>query len=89
MHLNSEDRLKVIKKELIKVQVLEAPGAIMFGLGLYGKFGANGNAFHPFLNNPENINALLVIGVVILAWGGYKSFTLLRERENLKNKSGI
>ncbi len=89
MYLNPEDRVKEIDKEFIKVQIFEAPGTIMLGLGLYGKFGADGNAFHPFLNDPTNINILLILGAVIMAWGGYKSFTLLREKASLKKKHGI
>lgn len=88
MYQRPEDRLNDIKKELIKVQIFEAPGTILFGLGLYGKFAANGNAFHPFLNDPANINTLLVLGVAIMAWGGYRFFSLLRERADLQKQLG-
>jgi hypothetical protein len=86
MHQNLEERVKEIDKEFKKVQLFEMPGPIMVGLGLYGKFGADGGAFHPFLNDPTNINILLIIGGMIMAWGVSKSVALLREKANLQKE---
>jgi len=45
--LSAEEKVKQLKK----LALLDIPGSILIGLGLYGKFAANGHAFHPFLNN--------------------------------------
>ena len=41
--INPEERLKEIQKEITKVVMLESPGTIMVGVGLYAKFAANGD----------------------------------------------
>ncbi len=89
MYSQPEDQLKKLQKEQIKASVQEMPGTIMLGLGLYGKFAANGNAFHPLLNEPTNVNLLLVLGAAIMAWGGYKFFKVTREISLLKEQHGI
>ena len=48
--MNKEQRLKEIDREIVKVGIIDAPGTILVGLGLYGKFAARGEAFHPLLN---------------------------------------
>ena len=83
---NTETRLKEIEKEFLKLGIIDAPGCIMLGLGLYGKFGAHGNAFHPLLNDPQIVNTLLFLGGVIVAWGAYKGFRLALERARLENQ---
>ncbi|MFC3094230.1 hypothetical protein DRW07_14920 [Alteromonas sediminis] len=72
---NSE-QIKALKASLIKTQLIEAPGAIMVGLGLYGKFGANGDAFLPLLNDPSTVNFMLAVGAIIMAWGAFKTIKI-------------
>ena len=87
--ITPEQRIQEIEKELIKVSIIDAPGTIMVGLGLYGKYGANDNAFHPLLNDPNIFHTLIAVGAAIMAWGGYKILTLSREKVRLKSKHGI
>ena len=63
-------------KQLKKIAIIDTPGSILIGLGLYGKFGANGNAFHPFLNSETNLNAMLVVGGIIWAYGLYRTLNI-------------
>lgn len=56
----------------------------MFGLGLYGKFAANGDAFVHWLNDGTVVNFLLVFGALIMAGGGYRIFTLVRKKARLR-----
>ncbi len=83
---NKEQRIKEIDKEIAKVGIIDAPGTIMFGLGLYAKFAPEGNAFLPILNNQTIVNAMLALGSVIMIWGVYKTYTLVRERSQLSKK---
>lgn len=83
----AEQRLKDIDKELIKVSIIDAPGSIMLGLGLYVKFAADGEAFLPILNNESVVNFMLVAGAAIMIWGAYKIVTLGREKAKLKNEA--
>jgi hypothetical protein len=62
---------------------MESPGSVMIGLGLYGKFAAKGNAFHPLLNNMNVVDSLLVAGALITVWGGHKIFKLSKEKMHL------
>ncbi|MGH1487290.1 MAG: hypothetical protein ACRBCI_13840 [Cellvibrionaceae bacterium] len=87
--MTSEERLKEIDKKIFLQQFFDAPGTIMVGLGLYAKFAANGNAFLPLLNNPNVVNGMLVMGVTIMAWGGYKVLTLVLEKARIKNEHNL
>ncbi len=71
------------KKQIIKIHILAAPGAIFLGLGLYGMFGANGNAFHPLLDDQTIVAALLLSGVAIEIWQFLALFPLLKKHGKL------
>jgi hypothetical protein len=81
-----EDELKSIKKELIKTQIIGAPGMILVGLGLYGVFGAEGKAFHPFLNDLNNCYAMLAVGGAIALWEGIKVAQLTKRQSKLNKQ---
>ena len=68
MGQNNETELKNIKKKIVRIQIIGVPAAILIGLGLYGIFGANGNAFHPVLNDRKVIYSMLVVGVILEIW---------------------
>lgn len=89
MHHTPEVQLQTLKQQLAKVQLIEAPGTIMFGLGVYGKFAANGNAFHPLLNDPGVVSMLLGAGGTVMAWGTYKLVIILREMQRVKKRHGL
>jgi hypothetical protein len=81
--MNNSEKIAELEKKITRVTWIESPGAIMFGLGLYGKLGAGGNAFHPLLNDVAVVNSLLVAGGLIMIWGGYNIFTLKRQQNRL------
>jgi hydroxymethylglutaryl-CoA reductase len=83
--MNNEQQIKDIDRQILKVSIMDAPGSILFGLGLYGKFAVNGDAFIPMLNEASIVNSCLAAGAAIMAWGGYKILTLSREKSQLKN----
>ena len=80
---NNEDELNNIKKKIVKTQIIGAPGAILLGLGLYGLFGANGDAFHPLLNYKSIVNSLLIVGVAIELWQLYVLIPLFKKQSKL------
>jgi len=80
---NYEAELNNIKKKIIKTQIIGAPGLILLGLGLYGMFGANGNAFHPLLNDKSIVNSLLIVGVAIELWQLYVIIPLFKKQAKL------
>ncbi len=83
-----EAELKSIKKKIVKTQIIGAPGAIFIGLGLYGIFGANGNAFHPLLNDKSIVNSLLIVGVAIELWQIYIIIPLFKKQAKLVREKG-
>ncbi len=89
MLIDKEQRIREIDKEIKKVGIIDAPGSIMVGLGLYAKLAANGDAFLPILNDQSFVNMILVFGGAIMLWGAYKTFTLVRERARLQNEPGL
>ena len=80
---SNEEELVGIKKKIIKTQLIGTPGAILIGLGLYGMFGANGDAFHPLLNNEVFVQRILIIGAVIEIWQFYVLMPLFKRQSKL------
>lgn len=72
MDNNEKTKERSMQRELQKLQAMTTPGYMALGLGLYGKFAAHGNAFHPLLNNENVVLVLLGIGVFTVFWGGYR-----------------
>ena len=64
-------------------QLIGAPGAIFIGLALYAIFGANGDAFHPLLNDKTIVNSLLIIGIAIELWQFYVIIPLFKKQAKL------
>ena len=87
--MNPGQRIKEVQKEIVKVSILESPGAIMFGLGLYGKFGPEGDAFLSILNNEMVVNMLLGLGALIMAWGALKIVSLAKESARLREEQEL
>ena len=83
MNANNKEQLKRVKSQIIKTQILAAPGAILLGLGLYGMIGANGNAFHPLLNDLNVVYGCLAIGSAIEIWQFFKVIPLLKKQSQI------
>lgn len=84
MQADREKEAKDLESKLLWVSIIDTPGAILVGLALYGKFGANGNAFHPLLNNGSVLAAMFAVGGAIMAWGTWQVITLAKRRANLQ-----
>ena len=85
---SSKEELVAIKKKIVKTQLIGAPGAILIGIGLYGMFGANGDAFHPLLNDEVFVQRIIIIGAAIEMWQFYVLIPLLKRQSKLaKNKN--
>ena len=80
-----EDKLSLdeVKKKIMIINILIAPAAIALGLGLYGVFGAKGNAFHPLLNNMNFSYTLIGIGALIELIGTLKLIPLFKLQNKL------
>jgi hypothetical protein len=85
--MNSVERINEIQKEIRNIAIMDFPASILVGLGLYGKFGSSGNAFHPLLNDQNVVNGMLIIAAAIMIWGSIKIISLLKERAQLKEKA--
>ena len=59
-------QLKEVTAKLIKVQMFGAIGWILVGFAMYGIWGAQGNAFHPLLNDSNVVYGMLTVGIAIM-----------------------
>lgn len=88
--MDSKTELKQTEKEILKLNIVGMPGAIFIGLSLYAIFEANGNAFHPALNNQTFVYSLLAAGIIIEIWQLTKLLPLFKKRAKLaKQESGL
>ena len=70
-----------INRSMLMVAIIDFPGTLLFGLGLYGIFAGFDQGFLPMLAHPMIINAMLVIGGAIMAWGMFRMMGLAREKQ--------
>jgi hypothetical protein len=89
MNANTEAELKRLKRRIILTQVIGTPGAVILGLGLYGVFGTNGDAFHPLLNDKNIVAGLVIIGVAIEIWQFVVLIPLFRKQIKLMNERNV
>lgn len=78
--MNQNTNHAAFQRALLKVAAIDGVASLLLGLGLYGKFAAKGNAFHPLLNDANTVNALLVLGGLGMMWGAYQVMTLRRQK---------
>lgn len=86
MHINKDEELRQIHRKLLITNIIDAPGAILLGFGLYGVFGANGNAFIDILNNQNIVYGAIVVGGAIMAWSLLKMLTLLKRKAEIMSE---
>jgi hypothetical protein len=80
----SQDRSKEIQKKIILIKIITAPANIAIGLGFYGVFIANGDAFISILNNMALCYGLVLVGGLVEIISLIKLFPLWRELSKLK-----
>ncbi len=85
MQAEREEKLKNYRRNFIRIQIIEAPGIIMLGLGVVSKFSET--APFPALENPDLVNTMLVVGGCMALWGIYQSIKLQLERGRLLKES--
>ncbi len=85
MDSNKEVELKAIRKKIVTIQIIGTPGALLLGFGIYAMFGANGDAFHPLLNDHFFVKNILVIGAAIEIWQFYALLQLFKKKSKLSN----
>jgi len=83
MNSDKEYRLKEIKKKIVKIQRKGIIAPVLVGLSGYGIWGADGDAFHPLLNNTLVTYSMLGVGIVGLIWELDQLMPLFREQKKL------
>ena len=86
MYRNTEEELQHLQKKIIMFNILGAPGAILFGLGLYGLFGAKGDAFIPILNNLNVVYSFIAVGAITMIWEFAVTIPLLKRKSEIARK---
>lgn len=84
--MKKEEKIKEIDRQIAKISLIELPGAIAFGLGLYIMFAGYDNAIHPDLDTPHVVNSLIFVGAFIMILCNAKIFSLIKEKYDLENK---
>lgn len=87
MRRDQAETAESIQKKITLVALAETPGFIMVGLGVYAKFVANDEAFHPLLNDPNIVNVMLGIGISIMIVCAISIMKLSLKRKKLLNNS--
>ena len=79
MESNSEE-LKQVNKEIVKLNIIGFPGAMLLGFGLYGLFEKNSSSLHPLFGHERFVYLLLIAGALIEIWQFVKILPLLKKR---------
>ncbi|MCJ8299211.1 MAG: hypothetical protein MJK13_09800 [Pseudomonadales bacterium] len=81
-----EQQIKDLDQKILVARLVDLPGTMIFLLAIYAKFYTDGDAFVSILNNSDVVNSMFVVGVVLMAWGGYKIFKLRSEKNRILNE---
>ena len=87
---SGEDRrIREIEREIVRYGMIDTPGTILLGLGLYGRFAATeASDFLPQLASPTwHLPLILVGGLLCLACMS-KVVLLAREKRKLIERAG-
>lgn len=82
-----QTQLKAIERKMLMVGIIDLPGSLLFGLGLYGIFAGFDENFLPMLADQKIIYAMIAVGGVIMLWGGLSMFKLAREKQQVLAQS--
>ena len=86
MDTSREEELSQIKSKIIKINIIGYPGLILLGLGLYGLFGAKGDAFHPMLNDMKVVFGFIAYGIASVIWEFSQLIPLYRKKEKINSE---
>lgn len=84
-----DKEMEAIKRKILFSKSIDSVGALLLGIGLYGKFGSNVETFHNYLGNDTVVDGLLVSGGVLLALGTVLSFLFTRAKNKLARKPRV
>ena len=80
---NNQITLASIHRSMLLVALIDFPGTILFGLGLYGILVGFDQDFLPMLANPLIIIIMLIIGAIIMLWGIIRMMLLARQKQGI------
>lgn len=83
-----QQRIKDISKQIVTITLLETPGTLLFGVGLYSKFTGAGGELLSVLHDEAVVNSIIGIGAAIMLWGTYKILMLAQEKSRLQKTAG-
>ena len=87
--MTPQEQLKDIDKKIIFTQIVDTPGTILLGLGLYAKFKANGDPLFEFMKEDNIVLSMIVIGAAIVFWGMYQTIALAKKKTELRKRYGL
>ena len=87
MHVNKNAELRQIQRNLLITIIIDTPGTILVGLGLYGVFGADGDAFLKILNDQNIAYGAIVVGGAIMIWSFVRVLSLLQKKAKIMREA--
>jgi hypothetical protein len=86
MFKSKDEELRRIQKKFILTSIIGAPGGILVAFGLYGIFGANGDAFIAILNDRNYAEGFVVAGGLIMLWQMITVVRLVKRRSEIEKR---
>jgi hypothetical protein len=83
MNESIDEELAKLDRKIKFGGLIDFPGVVALGIGLYAKFGFDGDPVHPLLANETVVNGLIVTGVVIMVLAGVRLVRLINKRKKL------
>lgn len=78
-----DTELMAVKKQIIKYQLMGAPGALFLGIGLFGLLSEGSGEVLSFLKDKMVVYSIFGSGVVIELWQIYVLFPLFKKQVKL------
>ena len=86
MNTKEQEKQNAIRRELIKVSLVDSIAILFIGFAVYTSFVADEGDFYPLLHNEWMLSGIFVVGAALMFWGWQKVFKVLKQnKQNQKN----
>lgn len=81
--MNNQQHIANINKKITLFSILDFPAVLALGIGLFSKYGSQGQELHPLLNDSTVANSLIVVGAAVMLFCAVNVIRLHRAKSRL------
>ncbi|MGB0733369.1 MAG: hypothetical protein ACPGPF_06365 [Pontibacterium sp.] len=85
--MNNTEEIKHIRKKISKLRLMELPGLMLFGAGVFALSPKSESTTNPLLQNDLVAYAALALGLATVVLCGIKKYKLINQKSALEKEN--